>query len=68
MIFDRVYLNIDDGQYYVENIGTKFDNFWTSLFTKGVIGKTMYRMIFDTIIGVAKITHKCKTAYIVFTN
>lgn len=66
MVFDRVYFNLVDGKYYVEDIGTNFDDFWTSLNTKGVIGKAIYRMIFDVIIGVAKITHKCKMAYIVF--
>lgn len=68
MVFDRVYLNLDDGKYYVEDIGTNFDDFWTSLSTNGVIGKAIYRLIFDIIVGISRITRKCKTAYIVFTN
>lgn len=66
MIFDRVYFNLDDGKYYVENIGTNFDDFWTSLNSKGTIGKAIYRLIFDIIVGVSKLTHKCKKAYIIF--
>lgn len=64
MVFDRVYLNVYDNKYYVEDIGTTFDNFWNFLITKGAIGKVLYRMIFYTIVGVSKITGKCQKAYI----
>lgn len=66
MIFNRVYLNVDDNEYYVEDIGTTFDNFWSLLSTKGVIGKVLYKMIFYTIVGMSKITGKCKKACIKF--
>ena len=66
MIFNRVYLNVYDNEYYVEHIGTTFDNFWSSLSTRGVIGKVLYKMIFYTIVGMSKITRKCKKAYIKF--
>ena len=66
MVFDRVYLNLDDGKYYVEDIGTNFDDLWTSLNTKGAIGKAVYRLIFDIIVGVSRVTRKCKKAYIIF--
>lgn len=66
MIFNRVYLNVYDNEYYVEDIGTTFDNFWSSLSTKGAIGKVLYKMIFYTIVGISKITGKCKKACIKF--
>ncbi len=66
MVFHRVYLNVDDNEYYVEDIGTKFDDFWTSLNTKGVVGKVLYRMIFDTIVGVSRIGGTIKKASIKF--
>lgn len=66
MVFHRVYLNVDDNQYYVEDIGTTFDDFWTSLNTKGIVGKILYRMMFYTIVGVSRITGNCKKATIKF--
>lgn len=66
MVFDRVYLNVHDKEYYVEYIGTTFDDFWGSLSKKGVIGKVLYKTIFHTIVGVAKITGKCKKTRIWF--
>ena len=66
MIFDRVYLNVDDNEYYVEDIGTTFDNFWTALGSKAFIGKVLYKTIFYTIVNISKITGKCKKACIKF--
>lgn len=66
MIFNRVYLNVDDKQYYVEDIGTTFDDFWSSLYTKGIISKLLYRMIFYVVVDVARITGKCKKAHLEF--
>ena len=66
MVFHRVYLNVVDNQYYVEDIGTAFDDFWTSLNTNGVIGRFLYRLIFDIVVNVSRITGKCKTVSITF--
>lgn len=65
-MFHRVYLNVDDNKYYVEDIGTRFDDFWTSLNTKGIIGKFLYRMIFYTIVGVSRVTGNYKKAILKF--
>lgn len=66
MIFSRVYLNANDGKFYVEDIGTVFDNFWTSLLSKGAIGTLFYKLVFDIIVGISKVSNSYKTARIDF--
>lgn len=66
MVFDRVYHNVDDNEYYVEYIGTTFDKLWSSLSKKGVVGKVLHKTIFHTIVGVSKITGKCKNVHMWF--
>lgn len=66
MIFDRVYFNVLDDRYYIEDDGTTFDRFLNLFNTKKVLGKVAYRTIFYSIVGISKITRKCKKAYIVF--
>lgn len=64
MVFNRVYLNVEDGKFYVEDIGTKFDDWWTSVNTKGVVGKFLYRLIFDIVVGISRITGSYEKASI----
>ena len=66
MVFDRVVFNVLDGEYYIKDEGTSFDRFLNMFNTKKFYQKILYRGIFYTIVGISKITHKCKTYCIVF--
>lgn len=66
MIFDRVVFNVLDGKYYIKDEGTPFDRFLNMFDTKKFYQEILYRGIFYTIVGISKITHKCKNYCIYF--
>lgn len=66
MVFDRVYFNVLDDRYYIEDDETSFDRFLESFDMKKFYQKMLYRTIFYTVVGISKLTRKCKKAYIVF--
>lgn len=66
MVFDRVCYNVLNGRYYIKDKETAFDRFLNKFDTKKFYQKILYRGIFYTVVGISKITHKCKPYYIYF--